>query len=129
MKALVEFCRQHGTPKLKAASDERVAEYLDWAEIEGFLVLVKGPGERIEGLGVAWPCDFSAPTRPATYGQTLYVANLACPSARALCRVLNVGACRWPKVRSFAGHRGDLLVSYGLRHVRLLYRLATKGKL
>jgi len=123
MKALIEFCRQHGTPKLKAAPDDRLEAYLEWARARGFLVVAGAEG-RIAGLGIGWPCDLRAPTTPDFQGQTLYVANLACPTPAALREVLDTGARRWPRVRGFAGHRAELLVSYGLRHARLLYRLA-----
>jgi len=127
MTALLEFCRLHGTPKLKASPDGRLLQYLEWAERKRFLVVVETAGE-IEGMGVAWPCAPNAPTIPDLKGPALYVANLACISAEALVKVLDEGARRWPAALSFVGHRENLLLGYGIRHARLLYRLAAKWR-
>ena len=123
MTALLEFCHRHGTPKLKAAEDGRLLQYLEWAERKHFLVVAQ-KDEIITGMGIAWPCSLDAVPTPDLKGAALYIANLACIRPEAVVELLDEGARRWPGVRSFVGHRENLLLGYGLRHARLLYRLA-----
>lgn len=84
----IAFIRRHGTPKLKACSDDTLARYLGRRD----LVAVWVPDE---ALGLGW----------FTGNGSLYVANLMAVSPAALVKLLERFYARFPWVTKFEGDR------------------------
>lgn len=138
MTELVQFCQQHGTAKLRAASVQSLTLYLTWCIARNAVATVEDAGE-IVAVGIGWPVrdegrqmvdPLWSPVRAAVpESPLLYVANLAAPDAESRQRVIEWASGRWPGVREFCGHRTkhgrDVFYRYPLRAAARLYSIGT----
>lgn len=108
---LMAFCREHGTPKLRALRPAALQGYLTWARMAGGLVQVWRPAGGTLALGLGWPVrwrgepDFDPMVAHDPAGGHLYVANLVATEGSALRAVFEEARRRWGTGRPWLGHR------------------------
>ena len=135
MTDLVQFCKEHGTPKLRAAAVPALSLYLAWA-LQRQAVGVVEDETGIVAVGIAWPVrddgrQMEDPTWNAIRAAVpesplVYVANMASPDPDARRRLIEWAANRYPFAQEFCGHRertsGNTFVRYPLRTAARFYQ-------